>query len=122
MEYVVDVEYTGSFPNYCCGKWNIVVNGIPLTGIGGGHFNTEGYYTAYSFTEDWDEVSSEYSDGLEEHEWIEEQKKEDPNGLPNGLLQSLKRHGFKITNELLEALYHEIRLCDWRHGQCGGCL
>ena len=118
MEYVVDVEYTGSFPNYCCGKWNIVVNGIPLTGIGGGHFNTEGYYTAYSFTEDWDEVSSEYSDGLEEHEWIEEQKKEDPNGL----LQSLKRHGFKITNELLEALYNEIRLCDWRHGQCGGCL
>ena len=100
MEYVVDVEYTGSFPNYCCGKWNIVVNGIPLTGISGGH------------------LSSEYSDGLEEHEWIEEQKKEDPNGL----LQSLKRHGFKITNELLEALYHEIRLCDWRHGQCGGCL
>lgn len=52
MEYVVDVEYTGSFPNYCCGKWNIVVNGIPLTGISGGHFNTKGYYTAYSFTED----------------------------------------------------------------------
>lgn len=118
MQQEISVKFTGSFPNYCSGKWVIVIDGITLTGIGGGHFNTEGYYTAYSFTEDWDEVNSEYSDGLEEYEWIEEQKKEDPNGL----LQSLKRHGFKITNELLEALYHEIRLCDWRHGQCGGCL
>ena len=25
MKYVVDVEYTGSFPNYCRGKWNIVM-------------------------------------------------------------------------------------------------
>ena len=111
MEYVVDVEYTGSFPNYCRGKWNIVVNGIPLTGIGGGHFNTAGYYSSY-------EKSSRYSDGLYVPEWIEEQRKEDPNGL----CSSLKRHGFEITNELLEILYHEISPCDWRRGQCGGCL
>ena len=88
-----------------------LVNGIPLTGIGGGHFNTAGYYSSY-------EESSRYSDGLYVPEWIEEQRREDPNGL----CSSLKRHGFEVTDELLEILYQEISPCDWRRGQCGGCL
>ena len=110
----ITVKWTGEYPSLCCGKWIIFIDGIALTKIEQNqNFGTYIFYT--SFDEEDDE---EYSDGLDEKEWIEELKTNDINGL----YASLKRHGIPISDELLSELYYKINKVDWRSATCGGCL
>ena len=113
MEYNIDVEWTGSYPNLCRGRWNIEINGKKLSGLGTDHMNTYGNFGAWHF-EDWSEVWEYYNDGLSFEEW--------KCNLPNNLEISIKLAGFKITDELLETLYRAISTADWRSLSCGGCI
>jgi hypothetical protein len=111
------VEWTGSYPNLCSGKWIITIDGIKLTGIGKEDFGTLGEYSSWHF-ENWIEVFDSYEDGMDLDAWIQVLKTDDINGL----YASLQRHGIKITDELLSELYTHIQGQDWRHGSCGGCI
>lgn len=110
----VSVNWTGSYPCLCSGQWEIVVDGIPLTGIESNPFHTYGNYASWHFGEDWDEQWEYHNSGLDFDEWFKE--------TPNGLRESLQRHGFTITEELMKNLYDCINEVDWQHGSCGGCI
>ena len=109
----INVEWTGGYPTLCFGEWVIVIDGMKLTGIESGDFNTFGVYQSWHF-EDWSEVFEDDEDGIEFEDW-----KEQP---PNGLVDSLKMHGFEVSEELLYLLYEKIQEADWRHNSCGGCI
>lgn len=113
-KYNVQAEWTGEYPALCFGEWNIVVNGIFLTGIDSESFDTEGIYSSWYF-EDWSEVFEDYEDGLPFDEWV----KSDINGLH----ASLTRHGFDLDDMyLMQLLYDAISAKDWRRNSCGGCI
>lgn len=112
------VDWTGSYPNLCSGKWIITIDGIKLTGIEKEEFGTLNEYSSWHFNEDWLEEFDHYEDGLGLDDWVQEVKTNDINGL----YASLKRHGIKVTDELLSELYNRIKEQDWRHGSCGGCI
>lgn len=113
-KYDVQAEWTGGYPTLCFGEWNIVVNGIRLTGIASENFNTEGTYSSWHF-EDWSEVFEDYEDGLPFDEWV----KSDINGLHD----SLDLHGFNSDDMgLMALLYEAISAEDWRSNSCGGCI
>ena len=109
----ISVEWTGSYPTLCFGRWNIVIDGIKLTGLGNDDFSTYGTYQSWHF-EDWSEVFEDNEEGLHFDVWKINPK--------NKLLESLERHGFEVSDELLFLLYGEIQACDWRSNSCGGCI
>lgn len=109
----IQVEWTGTYPCLCFGKWLITIDGIPLTGLDSDSFNTLGTYSSWHF-EDWSEVFEDHEAGLLFEEW-----KLNP---PNNLKESLGIHGFTVDDDLLIELYKAIQLEDWRHGSCGGCI
>lgn len=112
------VDWTGSYPNLCSGKWIITIDGIKLTGIEKEEFGTlNEEYSSWHF-ENWSEVFESYEDGMDLDTWIQVLKTDDINGLH----ASLQRHGIKITDELLSELYKKIQGQDWRQGSCGGCI
>lgn len=114
MKHEVSALWTGSYPSLCFGEWVIVIDGIQLTGLGDSPFGIYGSYSSWSFGEDWDENWESYKSGLQLDEWIK--------CPPNGLLESLARHGIEASTTLMEQLYDEIGAQDWRHGSCGGCI
>lgn len=106
---MVNVEWTGRYPCLCSGRWILKIDDndySELVPFGCNPANTYGTYEEWHF-EDWEEVFEGYEDGLEEDDWIEENK-EWLDKLPDG------------TN------YHEVFIAfvdqDWRHGSCGGCI
>ena len=86
---------------------------ILLTGIKNDNFQTLGKFSKWKFEgclEKW----SRYEDGLPFVEWKDKNV--------NGINDSLKRHGFNVTEGLLESIYKSVSLKDWRKASCGGCI
>lgn len=108
-----EVEWTGHFPNLCRGKWKIKKDGCDLSryipkDLHDSPMNTEGSYERWHFTDGWEDVWENYSDGLPFEDWIEENKKWVSKIAENPKEQS--------------QLYEAIREKDWRHDSCGGCI
>lgn len=112
--YNVKAEWTGGYPNLCRGEWIILVDGIKLSGIGSDHFDTYGDFESWSFDDNWSECFESYTSGAFFHEWKQNH--------PNGLIESLIRHGMNINDELLESIYKAVSEHDWRNSSCGGCI
>jgi hypothetical protein len=109
----ISVDWTGNYPSLCLGEWEIIIDGIKLTGIEDNHFDTYRSYQEWSFDGDWEEHWEDYKDGLAFDEWFEKP--------PNGLKASLRRHGIYLTLSQWVVLYRKIKECDWRSSSCGGC-
>ena len=109
---MVKVNWTGQFPNLCRGEWSLEVDGEDYSELvpfnddtwGAEEADTYGVYTRY----DGDGNYKEYEDGMEENEWIAENK------------QWLS----KITTEtgVWLQIYKAFQEKDWRHSSCGGCV
>lgn len=114
MQYNIKVNWTGSYPNLCAGEWIIVIDGKQLAGLNNDHMNTKGTYSSWHF-ENWDDVWTDYTDGLPFHEWKVD--------LPNNLGMAIRLAGFNPKDDqLIEQLFDAISSKDWRHNSCGGCI
>lgn len=105
----IKVEWTGSYPCLCHGQWILKINGkgySDLVPFGSSPANTYGTYSEWHF-ENWLEVFEDYEDGLDESDWIKENK-EWLDKLPSGTNYS----------EVFKAFQSQ----DWRHNSCGGCI
>lgn len=112
MNYNIEVEWTGSWPNLCFGEWIITINGKTLQGVNNNPMGTYGSYSTWSFGDDWIEEWEEYEDGCY---WGDT--------LPNNLEMALRLAGFNPNDEnLIESLYEKVQEKDWRHNSCGGCI
>lgn len=113
MEREILVNWTGSYPCLCMGGWIITIDGVQLMGIGREPFNTYGIYKSWHFN-NWMEEWDDYKDGMLYEDWIE--------NVPNGLLESLSKHGIELSDGEMRELYSKIQEEDWRYGSCGGCI
>lgn len=110
-------EWTGNWPNYCCGQWHLYRNGEEIDLVQTGcPFTTDdrhepagtyGQYSRWSFDEDWHEHWSSYEDGLGRHAWIRKHQK--------WLRRIAPRSEWP-------AIYRAFQSEDWRYGCCGGCI
>lgn len=106
------VEWTGSYPCLCHGEWKIYKNGRDVSECipqekRGEPMNTYNEYSRWYFTDDWDEETEYYYDGLEVEDWIEN------NSWINKICDAKTEK---------EELYKAINNEDWREGSCGGCI
>lgn len=113
----ISVDWSGSYPSLCFGEWAIIIDGIKLSGLESGNFDTRKEYGSWHF-ENWDDVWEYEVQGMDIDKWVEYVIKNDTNGLRS----SLERHGFKDIEQVLENLYPYINDKDWKHSSCGGCI
>lgn len=106
----VYAEWTGAYPNLCCGKWVLKVNDIDYSELleGKGEMNTYGSYPTWYFDDDYCENWEYYEDGLKFPEWK--------------LANSEWLEKITDNQELQEDIYEAIASVDWRHMMCGGCI
>ena len=108
-----EVNWSGERYSLCYGEWTIRRNGVDVSNLIPGplrnyHMNTRKEYSAWHFTEDWDEEWEYYFDGLSAKKWIRK------NRYWISKICCSKEEEFQ--------LYHAINDADWRHGSCGGCI
>lgn len=104
-------EWTGKYPCLCDGEWKLYKNGIEVEieiPFQKEPANTFGKYQEWWFDKDGDESWSNYVDGFNEKEWIEENR---------DWLSFLSND----ENELRK-IYHAFQKNDWRYNSCGGCI
>lgn len=74
---MIEVEWTGCYPNLCSGNWIIKYNNkeleIPKNRINKTMETYKKYVTWY-FGDSWEIEWEEYEDGLKKEEWIEANK------------------------------------------------
>ena len=110
-------EWTGSYPNYCCGEWHLYrddeeidlsMAGCPFA-MGDRHepADTHGWFPSWYFDENWQECWDSVESGLGRHAWIRLNQK------------WLRR--IAPRNEW-PAIYRAFKAEDWRHNCCGGCI
>ena len=107
----ITVKWTGAYPNLCSGEWIITVGGEKVElpdKVRTSPMWTRGAYNTWTFNKDWQEVWSQYEDGLDFEPWLHEN---------NSWLSRLN-----LSSEEERALYNAISAEDWRHGSCGGCI
>lgn len=111
------VEWTGSYPCLCFGKWIVKYKEQELElpeEIASESMDTYGTYNKWYFTKGWSEVFEDYEDGLQFEEWYEQNKQ--------WLHELFDKYSIPKDIELFEELYYEFQSEDWRHGSCGGCI
>lgn len=109
---MLTVNYTGQYPNHCSGKWEINIDGTPVSCTG--EMGTKGEYSRWSFGENYSEEWESYEDGDDVDKWV--------TNPPENLLKGLTEAQIEPTQELLQELYKHIQPLDWRHLSCGGCI
>lgn len=97
----------------CSGNWYLYIDGKDYTTKIPKQMRTEpmdtfGTYERWSFGDGYEEEWESYEDGLEEKEWIEENRK---------WIETLP-----IAEEDYPALFKEFQKSDFRPGSCGGCI
>ena len=112
---VIEARWTGSYPNLCSGKWELFVDGRDVSKNipeerRHSPMDTERTYRKWYFGGEsgWEEQWETYEDGLNEEDWIAEN---------NSWLSAITDDA-DTKSQIFEA----IRACDWRHGECGGCI
>ena len=104
----IKAEWTGCYPNLCTREWRLFIGGKDFSDripeeIRGGPMGTYGTY----YDHDWDDDFGEHEDGLQEEDWIQENRDwlreitEDP--------------------EVERDIYRAFQQKDWRRRSCGGC-
>lgn len=106
---MVEVTWSGRWPNLCSGEWRIFVDGIEYTEKIPSEqrrrpMNTYGAYSKWYFNKNWSEVWETYHDGLEPAEWYE----------ANPWVADIPAPAAEI--------YLAFQSKDWRHDSCGGCI
>ena len=106
------VEWTGSYPCLCNGRWIIHRKGVDVSGfipndLQGGPMNTRRCYRYDTLDENFSEVSTFAYSGLSAKKWIRK------NRYWIGKICESREEEFQ--------LYYAIREQDWRYGMCGGC-
>ena len=109
---MVKANWSGSFPNLCCGEWTLEVNGVDVSmfipsELRHSDMNTYGIYEEWHF-ENWAEVWESYEEGLGCDEWIEEHEY-----WLNTITDNVN---------IKKEIFYAINDKDWRHGSCGGCV
>lgn len=111
----IEARWTGSYPNLCSGKWELIVDGRDVSEsipeeCRQSPMNTEGTYRKWYFGGEsgWEEQWESYEDGLDEEDWITEN---------NSWLSTIADNP-DTKSQIFEA----IQACDWRYGECGGCI
>lgn len=107
MEVVA--EWSGKWPNLCCGSWSLSIDGMDYTyripeEKRNSPMNTRKQYSYWHFAPDYDEVWEEFLEGLTLSEWVEE----------NPWVKELPAPPAKVYNAFL--------IQDWQYGTCGGCI
>lgn len=116
------VEWTGSYPNLCHGKWVVYKNGVEIdmhdcpfcefSEIDGYEYRydspayTCGTYSSWHF-EDWIEVFEDYEDGLDCDSWCAE--------YADWLRTIAPENEWSY-------IFEEFCRSDYRPGSCGGCI
>jgi hypothetical protein len=108
-----EVSWSGKYPSLCCGEWTILRYGVDVSSfipdeLRHAPMNTYGTYWYWYFTDDWDTEEEDYTDGLKETDWIEENRE---------WLKNICASDFEMS-----ALFHAIQKKDWREESCGGCI
>lgn len=104
-------KWTGKFPNLCMGEWILLKDNkdyseyIPED-LRTSYMNTYGTYAEWHFV-NWLEEWNSYTDGLNEKEWIEQNK------------EWLKSIG---PTEDFPLIFRAFQESDWRYSSCGGCI
>ena len=107
----VTAEWTGCYPNLCSGEWIITIGNEKVElpdEVRTSPMWTHGTHNTWTFGKDWEEVWSQYEDGLDFEPWLHEN---------NSWLSRLS-----LSSEEERALYDAISKEDWRHNSCGGCI
>ena len=110
---MIVAEWTGKWPNLCCGQWKLYMDGKDISNkipdnLKTSEMNTYNIYKYWSFTRDWDEDYVTYANGLQKDEWIKENKE---------WLDTISTD-YVIQSQIFDA----INAQDWRHKSCGGCI
>ncbi|MGF6375044.1 hypothetical protein M2140_000078 [Clostridiales Family XIII bacterium PM5-7] len=105
-------EWTGCYPALCAGEWTLEEDGIDISkmipeDLRNSPMYTFGEYSQWEFI-DWQEQFSDYVDGLNCQEWVEENFE---------WLSKITTHKSEMEDIFL-AFQEE----DWRSGSCGGCI
>ena len=119
MPKLIEVEWTGRYPNLCSGHWIISVNGKPLPvprPNSEDNMRTLKDYQTWRFNEDWSEEWEDYEDGMGFNMW----SVANVEWIHDSLKQIDELDGFTLDD--LENLYYKINEKDWRHNSCGGCI
>ena len=106
---MVEAKWSGKYPNLCQGVWSIFVDGIDYSDyipkeIRHSPMGTHGFYSEWSFDDDYGEVWEEYEDGLHFGEWAKQ----------NDWVKNIPANPFDI--------YCAFNVEDWRYDSCGGCI
>ena len=106
---MVVVEWTGEYPCLCSGEWRLTIGGVDWSNAipadkRFSHMSTAGTYQEWWFDDDMCEQFGDYEDGLEFDDWV----------LENPWIHNLPASPFD--------LYLAFQSCDWRPGECGGCI
>ena len=106
---MVEAKWSGKYPNLCYGVWSIFVDDIDYSDyipkeIRHSPMRTYGFYSEWSFDDDYGEVWEKYEDGLHFDEWVKQ----------NDWVKNIPANLFDI--------YCAFSLEDWRHNSCGGCI
>ena len=104
-------RWTAQGHTLCLGHWEICFDQQLLelpSAKAENHMDTRGIFS-WLFPDD-----EEYIEGLEIHEWIEEQA--------NWLVPLFERYDIPFDEQHVEWFYEAVNQNDWRCGSCGGCL
>jgi len=128
---IINVNWTGGYPNLCSGHWVFKVNGNylpsecdkygkPIDKYEYGHWMTEhlgisGTYSAWEFGDNYEEHWNNYHDGITEQDFLLSDKFKK-------IVELLELNGFTLTEESTKLLILGIEQRDWRSGSCGGCI
>ena len=117
----IEVNWTGSYPNLCSGKWIIKINGVELidndrhNSILSSSMATYGSYSSWHFEENWIEVFDQYDDGYEFSTWQKQIS-------IKKLFTLIESHNISLSKDDKKSLYEKLQEHDWRNGSCGGCI
>lgn len=109
----IKVEWTGKWPCLCYGEWKLIIDGenksnlIPEDRLRE-NMDTYGTYRKWRFGNGYEEIWSNYEDGMNCKDWISFNK----DWLNN----------ISTDEAIQEQLFYEFQASDWRHGSCGGCI
>ena len=106
----ITAKWTGCYPCLCDGEWIITVGDEKVElpdKVRTSPMGTRGSYNTWTFNEDYDDVWSQYEDGLDFEPWLQ----------GNSWVSSLN-----LSHKEERALYDAISKEDWRYGSCGGCI
>lgn len=119
----ITVEWTGSYPTLCSGKWIITIDGKEIINKSNSKIFKNSMNTARMYTSSWYIPekgrgakcfeSSNY--GLFHPLWRKSE-------LCENLLKAFQENDITLTEDEIELLWQELSKKDFRLGSCGGCI